>query len=149
MRFSLVATFLLAQAVCAVGADDPQEAADLAAIAGLWERSVVTPDGRTFRILKDVKDGGETLTTVDQDGRILHAHTVDIRLKREGAIRVFLFSNRRITEGPDRGRRVAGSSGYAYRVRGDELVEVHGLLDIDDGEPGVVVWKRPKPRRST
>ena len=49
------------------------------------------------------------------------------------------------TDGPNKGRKVAGPFSYLYQIRGDFLINVTGLLNPDKQRPSLDVYRRVKP----
>ena len=118
---------------------------DLSRLQGSWE---LQPDeGPTSsprqRVVKQVQNNTETVTTYGPNGQVINAHTANFRLGRRGGIPVYTFSRPRITAGPEQGDTAPGGRTYVYRVRGDEFDEVWGLLPGQEQRPVEVKrWKR-------
>ena len=116
--------------------------AHLEQIQGLWTRTEKTSFFSSQRIAKEIKGDVETLTTYDSDGNVLSAHTVKIKLALAGPIRVFVFSDLKYTEGPNKGKKADGTQAYIYKVVGDKFIEVWGILGDADSPIRTLRWKR-------
>jgi len=117
---------------------------DESALQGRWEQQAMEGVGeKGQRVVKEVKGDTETVTTYDQGEKVIHAQTAKFRLRREGPVRVYTFYNRRVTAGPEQGRFRDSERSYLYKLRGDELHEVWGLLEGQEGrEVAIIRWKR-------
>jgi len=123
------------------------EAADLAAVQGLWERDRKDDQGNVAgRVTKLIDGRTETVSHYDGDGQLMQSHRVEITLTREGGVRHFGHSEIEYIAGPNKGRKSDRRGGYVYKLQGDKFYEIHGVLVRDDQEPlGVLVWKRVAP----
>lgn len=124
---------------------------DLKALQGRWERKLLGEDRSTrkgeARAVKEIKGNKETVTYYDDDGKAVRATTADFKLEQSGRVRLYTFSNLKVTLGEDQGD--AGSKkplSYIYRVEGDAYHEGHGfLVDSPAGsKPSVARWDRVK-----
>jgi hypothetical protein len=116
--------------------------AHLEQVQGLWARTEKTSFFSSQRITKEIKGDVETLTTYDSDGNVLSAHTVKIKLALAGPIRVFVFSDLKYTEGPNKGEKANGTQAYIYKVAGDKFIEFWGILGDADSPVLTHRWKR-------
>ena len=117
---------------------------DLAAMQGTWTYEYTNKAGAVFRVEKAVADDRDTVSHFDQQGNLIHAHVSAFELKREGPLRLFKILNTTVTAGPDTGKQRGGPRAFCYRIEGDKMSEVWGLLDTDRGGPRVIVWDRVK-----
>lgn len=111
-------------------------------IEGKWERRGKDASGKPFLIVKNHAAGATTLTAYDGEGKVVHQHKSEYRLKETGDIRVSTYFNMEVTAGPNKGTKAAGPFSYAYRIEGDTFYEFTGVLVSDKGPPAIVVWKR-------
>lgn len=125
---------------------------DLQALQGRWERPLSGADGDedahgAARAVKEIKGNGETVTYYDDAGKAVHATAADFELEASGRVKLYTFSNLKVTQGKEKG---AGGSdrplSYIYRVEGDLYHEAHGLLinSPAGSNPSVVRWERAK-----
>lgn len=132
----------------AKGAATPAQ--DLKALQGRWERPLSGDDDAkgTARVVKEVKGDRETVTYYDDAGKAVRATTADFKLEASGRVKLYTFSNLKVTQGEDTGDGGAATRvlSYLYRVEGDLYFEAHGLLsDSPAGStPSVVRWERAK-----
>ena len=124
---------------------------DLEALQGRWERKLLGGDQSArkgeARAVKEIKGNKETVTYYDDAGKPVRATTADFKLEQSGRVRLYTFSNLKVTVGEDQGD--AGSKkplSYIYRVEGDAYHEGHGfLVDSPAGSrPSVARWERAK-----
>jgi hypothetical protein len=124
---------------------------DHKALQGRWERKLLGADDNArqgeARAVKEVKGNRETVTYYDDAGRAVRATTADFKLEQSGRVRLYTFSNLKVTLGADQGDDATTKPlSYIYRVDGDVYHEAHGLLvDSPAGsKPGVARWVRSK-----
>lgn len=139
-------------APAAGGVKGTTAAQDLKALQGRWERPLSGEDDAAkgaARVVKEVKGNRETVTYYDDAGKAVRVTTADFKLETSGRVKLYTFSNLKVTEGQDSGDAGGGADralSYLYRVEGDLYYEVHGLL-IDSpagSSPSVVRWERAK-----
>ena len=141
------ATSAAAGAKGAAGATTVEQ--DLKALQGRWERPMSGDDDAQHgaaRVEKEVKGNRETVTYYDDAGKVVFATTADFKLEASGRVRLYTFSNLKVTQGQDKGGASDRPLSYIYRVEGDLYHEAHGLLtDSPAGStPSVVRWERKK-----
>jgi hypothetical protein len=118
--------------------------ADLAAMQGTWTYEYKNQAGAVFRVEKSVVGDRDTVSHFDQQGNLIHSHVSDFELVREGPLRLFKILNSTVTAGPDTGKQHGAPRAFCYRIEGDKMSEVWGLLETDRGGPRVIVWDRVK-----
>ena len=117
---------------------------DLKTMQGRWTREYVNPQGAPFRVEKLIDENRDGVTHFDAMGNAIHAHQATFKLRREGEVRIFTYSNLEIVAGANTGAKQPGPASYIYRLEGDLLFEFHGALDGDRTPPTIIVWKRVK-----
>lgn len=120
---------------------------DLAGLQGSWEQlpDDARADSAKKRVVKRIANDSETVTSYDQGGGVVNAQTARFQLGRSGDVPTYTFFDRKITTGPEAGRTIARRDAFIYRLRGDDLWEVWGLLPGQEKrEVTVVRWKRVK-----
>ena len=122
---------------------------DHKSLQGRWERPMAGDvDGTqgASRVVKEVRGDHETVTYYDDAGKPVHATTADFKLQRAGRVKLYTFTNLKVTLGRDRGGPPRRPLTYIYRLDGDVYYEGHGLLADapPDSTPGVVRWERVK-----
>lgn len=133
-----------AAAARAESSEDRSTDDDVKALQGGWEYTYKNDAGATFRVVKQVEDGVDVVTHFDAQGNTIHSHTSNFELSEHGPFRVFTITNRVVTAGADNGAQSSKRLSYAYRVEGDRMIEVWGLLAGDRGAPRTIVWNRIK-----
>ncbi|MEX2120734.1 MAG: hypothetical protein WD847_14175 [Pirellulales bacterium] len=108
--------------------DKPKD--ELALLQGRWSMTTRFPDGKPMRIEKEVKDWHETVTVFDPDEKVRYAFEGGFKLDKVGRARVFTWTNRVMTVGPRKGRKVP-DGGYVYTVRDGRWVCALGMLEDD------------------
>ncbi|MCA9249315.1 MAG: hypothetical protein KDA42_19470 [Planctomycetales bacterium] len=125
--------------------DSPEVAelkADLNAMQGRWAREYKNAAGAKFRVEKLVEGNQDTVTHLDANGNIIHAHRSDFKLERAGAVKLYTFSNSEAIAGPNLGARREGPRSFLYRIENNTMYEVWGLTSGDASPLAVLVWKR-------
>ncbi len=147
----MTVTFTLSIVLTGQGADQGNAEAikrDLAKLQGTWELIRRVENG-TVRSVKVIEGNKTALSRFDPNGVIYWAHTSEFTIAITGSVRVFTFFNMKVTAGPHKGSKSEEKNSHIYRVDDDTLVEAHGLLiDEEDEEPRIVVWKRVKETRA-
>jgi len=119
-------------------------AAELKRISGRFERYFKNAAGTTFRAIKDVVDDQSRVTTVDDVGNVVEAHTSTIKVEKRGPVRVLSFFNLTVTAGTQKGHVEPATNSYIYRLEGDTFTEVVGILEGDSSPPRMISWRRIK-----
>lgn len=117
---------------------------DLVALQGKWEsrdKHILAP--AAVRAVKQIEGSKEVVTYFGSKDEILRVHAVDFKLERGGRVRVFTWSHMEVLDGSGKGEKLEGPSSYIYKVHGDQLIEVGGLLIGQETWPArFVTWKR-------
>jgi hypothetical protein len=144
-RISLSLLFcLLVPGPSFVLAQDNNEA-EMKKVAGRYERLVRNAAGTTFRIIKEeLPEGQSIVTTYDDVGNVVVAHTATFKVEKRGPVGVFSFFNLVVTAGPQKGHTELGTNSYIYRVDDDSFTEAWGLLEGDTNPPQMLIWRRIK-----
>ena len=125
-------------------ADSDPLAADLTALQGKWEsrdKQMLVP--AAVRTVKEIKGSKEVVTYFGSSEEVLRIHAADFSLERSGKTRIFTWSHMQVLEGDRKGDTIEGPSSYIYRVHGNQLVEVGGmLLGQESFPPRFITWKR-------
>jgi hypothetical protein len=119
-------------------------AGDHQAMQGRWYREATNPQGAVFRIEKVIDGHRDTITHFDANGNTIHSHSGTFKLSLEGNVRIFTFSNITVTAGPNLGAQIPGPGSFAYKLEGDTLYEIQGLLTTDSRPLLAFAWKRIK-----
>jgi uncharacterized protein (TIGR03067 family) len=124
----------------------PDLKADLAALQGRWEQVKTSgPTPPKMKTVKEVSGDTETVYRYDADGKLLQAAKATIKLSESGGVRVLTFSGGEVIDGLGKGRKQPEAMSYIYRLDGDELYEVGGLLTAEkysQDVPYLAKWKR-------
>ncbi len=148
----LAVTLLLAAS--ARSADEPAGSGpdDMKALQGRWERKLVAKNVDSHcgaRAVKEISGNRETVTYLNDAGEPVYATTADFKLRTEGPVTIYTYSNLKVTQGKGAGTEPPkGNVSYIYRVEGDQYYEAHGLLTISPAgaKPRIVEWRRVKER---
>jgi hypothetical protein len=143
MRASFVGV-LCGLFIAAVSAVADENAEELKRLEGRYERTVTNAAGTPFRVVKEIAGNQESVTTFDDVGNVVQAHTVEFKVEKRGPVRVFSFYNRLWTAGPLKGQTELATSSYLYRLDGDVFSEISGLMEGDKGPPRINYWRRMK-----
>ena len=123
-------------------ADD--NADEMKRLQGRFERTYANAAGTIFRVVKDVTGDQSVVTSYDDVGNVIEAHTSTFKIEKRGPVRVFSFFNLIVTAGPQKGAVEFATRSYIYRIDGDMIGEAWGLLDGDDSPPRMLYWRRVK-----
>jgi hypothetical protein len=126
----------------AVRADE--NADEIKRLMGRYERTVTNNAGTQFRVVKEVFEDYDTVTTFDDVGNVVAAHRSEFKVEKRGPVRVFSFFNSVSTAGPAKGEQNFATHSYIYRADADSFAEVWGLLEGDPTPPRMLIWKRIK-----
>lgn len=113
------------------------------AVQGKWMRRQATANGRVT-IVKEHQAQKTIVNAYDDQGKLVYAHTSDYTIEQSGKVRIFTFSNRTITAGPNAGQIIKDPASFVYRVAENRFIEVHGVLDGDTNAPLMIIWERVK-----
>ena len=139
---TLVASLMFWPAL--VGGAEDDAAAELQRVAGRYERYFQNAAGLLFRSVKEERDGRSMVTTYDDVGNIVEAHTAEFKLEKRGPVNVFSFFNLTVIAGPNKGLTQPATSSFIYRVDDKQFAEVWGMLEGDTAPPYMLVWRRLK-----
>jgi hypothetical protein len=117
-------------------------------VAGTW-KTTREWQGRTYSGNKTHKGGKSEVSFLDSEGKLLHTHTSEYKLKRLGDIRIFVYFNRKVTAGPNKGDERPGVQRYIYKVVDDQFFEIQGAFASQQGKPSIIVWDRVNPEAKT
>src|SRR5687768_9243534 len=112
----------------------PSTDQDLKGLQGRWERAIAADDdgtthGGAAKALKEIKGDRETVKYMNEAGDVVYATTADFKLESAGRVKLYTFSNFKVTQGKSAGGdEPKGLVSYIYRVEGDVYHEAHGLL---------------------
>ena len=121
-----------------------ENADELKRLEGRFERTFTNQAGTVFRVVKDVVGDQSLVTTYDDVGNVISAHTSTIKVDKRGPVRVLSFFNLLVTAGPEKGHTQPGTASYIYRFDGEIYSEVWGMLEGDDSPPRILYWKKIK-----
>ena len=115
---------------------------DLAALKGKWEMTMRTRGG-TIRSVQTIHGTTSTVDRYDARGEVVESHTARFKLDVTDRVRVLTFFDLEVTAGPKKGLNFKGPLSFIYVLNRDSWVEARGLMiDQEDGEPRLLVWKR-------
>ena len=124
-------------------AEDNDLKEDYRRLDGFWETQVQDAEGRMVTITKSEHDRKSIVTAYDVNGNVVHSHTSDFELKRVGDVKVFRYTNRTVTKGPQTGVVQKEPREYIYKIVGDRLYEIQGAMTHPENQtPSILVWKR-------
>jgi hypothetical protein len=123
---------------------------EVKSLQGRWQRKLAPKDVDAHggsRAVKAISGNRETVTYFDESGRAVYATTADFNLEESGPVKIYTYSNFKITQAKDGGTQApAGNVSYIYKLEGDQYYEAHGLLTTSPAgsKPRVVEWRRLK-----
>lgn len=123
------------------------EREDLDQIQGDWERPILDAQNVVVgRAVKSIAGNVEIVTYSDRSGKVLHAHKTTIEVRRLGPVRVFLYRDKEVIDGPNKGQKTKGTGGYIYKVNKGRFTEVTSLFVGQENQKSEIrIWaKVPK-----
>ena len=141
IRYVSLVAVLNVLSAAAISAAETEADKDVAAVQGQWTRQQQTKRG-LVTIVKTHAGQTTTVAALDAAGKLLYEHQSEFKIERAGKLRLFIYFNKVVTAGPDKGKTSNETRSYVYRVVDDHFVEVHGLQEGDKGRPFMVIWKR-------
>src|SRR5690606_12323712 len=115
---------------------------DYAALQGIWRRTYRDKPGRELTTTKTAQAGKSTVTGRDSQGNKRDERHSEYEPQRSGEARIFKYSNRTVTHGPEAGQVDPRPRRYVYRMSGDRFYEIHGVLTDDERPPAIFIWNR-------
>lgn len=115
---------------------------DLAALRGKWEMTSRTRD-EMMRSVQTIDGTTSTVDRFDARGELIQSHMAHFKLHLTDQVKVFTCFDLEVTAGPRKGLKFKGPLSFICVLKRDSWVEARGiLLDQDDGDPRLLVWKR-------
>ena len=130
----LFASLAIFCAPAANGADEDPLKLDLEILQGRWER--VTGGQKPGREVLLIEKDCETLTLEQEDGSVIRTLTAKIELERTGDVGIYNRTEITLTAG-SLPPNFTKSQSFIYKVEGDLLYEVTGLLHGRTGSRAV------------
>ena len=106
-------------------------------------RTQATPNG-LIRLVKEHKGHKTVVTASDDKESVIYSHESEFKVEQSGRVRIFTFSNRVITAGPNTGAKIAAPLSFVYRIGDDRFIEAHGVLENESTAPTMIIWERIK-----
>ena len=130
-----------------VSATDLDVNAVRSAAMGKWEQFSEF-QGKTYRLIKDVKEKEETLTLYEVSGEIAYQHVVEYEISLENKLAIFTYWNLRVIVNTMAGGDSTPADDvrhrYAFRIVNDKWYEAAGMLGDDVGVPLLKEYVRPQ-----
>lgn len=140
----MMVVFLLLSGASAVAAE-PAPKEDYQALEGKWIRSFQDSSLGPLRVENEMKANLSTIKIYDRSGNLTYSHRVKYRLQRVDDIKLLIYYDLEVLKGPKKGLKQNTLQPCIYRLRGDQLVAVEGMIEGDNFPSLIIVWWKVKP----
>lgn len=138
----LLVLFLFSGATVFSAEPAPEE--DYQRLEGKWYRNAKDNKGAPVRIEKELSQKIATVKAFDRHGKLIHSQQAKFRLQRVDDLNLFTFYDLEVLEGPKKGLKSKKQQPCVYRLRGDQLVVVEGIVNGDKFPSLILVWWKIK-----
>ncbi|WP_417377969.1 hypothetical protein [Gimesia sp.] len=138
-----VGLLLLAGASAVAAEPAPEE--DYQALEGKWMRSIHDSKLGPLRVENEMKSNISNIRIYDRSGNITYFHRVKYRLQRVEDMKLLVYYDLEVLEGPKKGLKQNTLQPCIYRLRGDQLVVAEGMIEGDKFPSLILVWWKVKP----
>lgn len=123
---------------------EPAPEEDYQRLEGKWYRNAKDNKGAPIRIEKELSKKIATVKAFDRHGKLLHSQQAKFRLQRVDDLNLFIFHDLEVLEGAKKGFKSNKQQPCVYRLRGDKLVVVEGIVNGDKFPSLILVWWKMK-----
>lgn len=132
---------LLGTTVCSA---EPAPEEDYQNLEGKWVRNDQDSKGAPLRIEQEISKKTSKLNVYDRNGTLLHSHQAKIRLQRLSDLSLFTYFDLEVLAGPNKGRQQKTPVTFVYRLKGNQFIQVEGILKGDKSRPKILTWWKNK-----
>ncbi|QDT45627.1 hypothetical protein Pan241w_57530 [Gimesia alba] len=138
----LIAILFLATTVYSA---EPAPEEDYQVLEGKWVRNDKAGNGAPLRIEQEFSQKVSKLRVYDSNGTLIHAHQAKFRLQRMSDANLFTYYDLEVLVGPNKGKLQKAPRAFIYRVKGNQFIQVEGILNNDRTPLLMTVWWKMKP----
>ena len=123
---------------------EPAPEEDYQVLQGKWFRNSKDGKGAPIRIEQEISEKIAKVKLYNRDGKMLHSQQAKFRLQRGDDLKYFVYYDVEVLEGAKKGAKSKRPQPCVYRLRGDKLVVVEGIVDGDNFPSLMIVWWKVK-----
>ncbi|WP_298864353.1 hypothetical protein [uncultured Gimesia sp.] len=124
---------------------EPAPEEDYQLLQGKWFRNATDGKGAPIRIEQEISQKISKVKIYNRDGKLVHSQQAKFRLQRVDELSLFIYYDIEVLEGPKKGAKSRVSQPCVYRLRGDQLVVVEGIVNGDKFPSLILSWWKIKP----
>ncbi|WP_339734503.1 hypothetical protein [uncultured Gimesia sp.] len=124
---------------------EPAPEEDYQILEGKWVRNDKARNGAPLRVEQEFSGKVTKLHLYDSNGTLIHAHQAKYRLQRMSDANLFTYYDLEVLTGPNKGKIQKAPRSFIYRVKGNQFIQVEGILNDDKTPLLMTVWWKVKP----
>lgn len=123
---------------------EPAPDEDYRVLQGKWFRNSKDSQGAPIRIVQEISEKASKVKIYNRHGKMIHSQQSKFRLQRGDDLGYFVYYDIEVLEGPKKGAKSKGPQPCVYRLRGDQLVVVEGMVKGDTFPSVMIIWWKVK-----
>tara|TARA_R110002111_G_scaffold262875_1_gene342546 strand:+ start:116060 stop:116515 length:456 start_codon:yes stop_codon:yes gene_type:complete len=123
---------------------EPAPEEDYSLLEGKWMRNIQDGKGAPVRIEQEFAQKTSKVNVYDRNGKLFHAQQAKYRLQRVDELKLLVYYDLEVLEGSKKGLKHQAVQPCVYRLRGDQLIVVEGIVNGDTFPSQMIVWWRIK-----
>ncbi|MFH1300551.1 MAG: hypothetical protein ABIK07_05785 [Planctomycetota bacterium] len=123
---------------------EPAPEEDYSLVEGKWMRNTQDGKGAPVRIEQELDQKISKVNVYDRNGKLVHAQQAKYRLQRVDDLKLLIYYELEVLEGAKKGFKSQTVQPCVYRLRGDQLIVVEGMVKGDDFPSQIIVWWKVK-----
>ena len=124
----LIVLLMVLVSVSTVFSAEPAPEEDYRLVEGKWFRNAKDGNGAPLRIVQELSQKVAKVKIYNRDGKLIHSQQAKFKLQRVEDMSLFIYYDVEVLEGPKKGAKSKGPQPCVYRLRGDQLVVVEGIV---------------------
>lgn len=129
-------------------AAEPAPEEDLKALQGKWVRQMHDSKAGPVTVEMQINDDLAHVQIVDRQGQVLYRHKVKLRLQRLEDVNLLIYYDLEVLVGDRKGLKQKSVQPCIYRLKGNQLIVVEGLVNGDEFPPQLLIWWKVKPPKT-
>lgn len=123
---------------------EPAPEEDYQRVEGKWFRNAKDGKGAPVRIEQELSDRVSKVKIFDRNGKMIHSQQAKFKLQRVDDMNLFVYYEVEVLEGPKKGAKSKRPQPCVYRIKGDQLIAVEGIVNGDRFPVAIISWWRIK-----
>ncbi|MDF1744948.1 MAG: hypothetical protein P1V19_14725 [Gimesia sp.] len=123
---------------------EPAPEEDYQVLQGKWFRNSKDGKGAPIRIEQEIAQKTTKVKLYNRNGKVLHSQQSKFRLQRGDDLKYFVYYDVEVLEGVKKGAKSKRPQPCVYRLRGDQLIVVEGMVEGDKFPSLMIVWWKMK-----